>query len=1005
MRKKVRTIVVSLFLAIVGIACFFTFAEKTSAEDEWEPGDPYPPVAGKDWDISAEGILTVNSDAGWQDYLENAPGDWIWEYEDRDIMDERVQTLRIGKNVTKLYIYDDQRLNHDSMYEVDEQLVWGSGPYRPYVSVRLQDPKCMPVKIEVEPGNQVFSMVDGMLINNVKHSVVLSERDISSAVIPQGIREIEAWAFYFRDITSVSFPQTLETIGAAAFSGCLGLKSVTLPDTVTKLGTCAFEGCRNLSNITLSNGLKTMEGYSLSSSGLEEITIPNGIQTIEFGLFSGCDNLKKVNLPNSVKTIGNYAFEYCEALEEIRFPDRLSYIGFQTFYRCKSLERVILPDSLTKIGEEAFLECNMEMLKLPPKLTVLAVPGWERGFTTYPDEVESSKLLGPDSVQTLIVSGTSYSFGEYAVSEADQVVFMQKPPQNINSIVDFIQYGTIYYIDHYRAAWKALEKSVFADCTLKELTTEHVRLMLETGVVPTPEPGATPRPTPSPALSPEEEYQVFEHDGWSISTDEVLTIRSNRGWIDWLRHYDPKLVTTLVIGKDVTEMRIFDMRQPVPIEGFYDIAVEDNTTEEYTLDILNQKSSYLKPFQIFVESGNPAFIYGGGMVVDLRSMEVIMSDARTALQIVIPEGIRSIGQGALRNADMQSIQLPSTLESIGARAFSGCYALKQIDIPNSVVSIGKGAFEYCDALREITLPSGIKTLPEGVFRESGLVSINLPEGITEIGDNSFYSCKKLEFINLPQNLKKIGVDAFSSCEELEWVWFPQGLESIADDAFARCRQLDSIVLPDSLREIGVRAFNACQPSVFRLPPDIDLFYTDESGNKQMFTATDDENLLGLYSVDQLIISGSRYHLGYPEFMNIERVYFQAEPPPNVGAMFDEETTEWMFCSISNQRLWKEATVDGWVRDKIQMMPDGKMTEIVEFELNATPRPMPNELPDGTPTPTPTPQMEQGEAGVDPLLIVFAGVLALVVAGIVVVALKKRKTAANHKGMKRKKERP
>ena len=100
MPKKVKLFAVGLFLAVVGVCCAFLFRASAHAEEEdWLNGGPHPPISGKGWAIDQDGIMTVESNAGWQDFLANGPGEWIWEHEDAVVI-ERVQKLIIGKNVT-----------------------------------------------------------------------------------------------------------------------------------------------------------------------------------------------------------------------------------------------------------------------------------------------------------------------------------------------------------------------------------------------------------------------------------------------------------------------------------------------------------------------------------------------------------------------------------------------------------------------------------------------------------------------------------------------------------------------------------------------------------------------------------------------------------------------------------------------------------------------------------------------------------------------------------------
>ena len=89
--------------------------------------------------------------------------------------------------------------------------------------------------------------------------------------------------------------------------------------------------------------------------------------------------------------------------------------------------------------------------------------------------------------------------------------------------------------------------------------------------------------------------------------------------------------------------------------------------------------------------------------------------------IILPEGLTHIGNYAFYNSsetespDIVSITIPSTVTSIGQRAFYGYRKLASLTIPEGVSSIGESAFNGCEALGTLTLPSSLKSLGNYAF--------------------------------------------------------------------------------------------------------------------------------------------------------------------------------------------------------------------------------------------------------------------------------------------------
>ena len=55
---------------------------------------------------------------------------------------------------------------------------------------------------------------------------------------------------------------------------------------------------------------------------------------------------------------------------------------------------------------------------------------------------------------------------------------------------------------------------------------------------------------------------------------------------------------------------------------------------------------------------------------------------------------------------------------------------------------------------------------------TGLTSVVIPEGVTEIGENAFRGCENLKEVTLPVGVKKIDESAFNECKALETIYVP-----------------------------------------------------------------------------------------------------------------------------------------------------------------------------------------------------------------------------------------
>lgn len=231
-----------------------------------------------------------------------------------------------------------------------------------------------------------------------------------SLTIPDNVIEIGYRSFEGdEDLLSVKFSNTLQSVGAYAFSNCVNLKEVDMSnaDWLKSIGGYVFGGCTSLESVIFSYEVPLMGDYAFKDcASIKELEFPDkistlgtgiflnctGLRTVKFsenqekiysGMFEGCSSLKSVYLPQAVEIIETGAFKNCTSLEGIELPDKLRIIASDAFYGCSSLKGLDIPESATAVYD-AFDGCNA---LLETENGISYVDGWAVNIAEETEQV------------------------------------------------------------------------------------------------------------------------------------------------------------------------------------------------------------------------------------------------------------------------------------------------------------------------------------------------------------------------------------------------------------------------------------------------------------------------------------------------------------------------------------------------------------------------------------------------------------------------------------------
>ena len=149
-------------------------------------------------------------------------------------------------------------------------------------------------------------------------------------------------------------------------------------------------------------------------------------------------------------------------------------------------------------------------------------------------------------------------------------------------------------------------------------------------------------------------------------------------------------------------------------------------------------------------------------------------------------------------------------DKLGDYVFYDCSGLTSLTLPSGVTEIGESAFSGCSGLTSLTIPSSVTSIGDRAFSGcSGLTSLTIPSGVTEIGESAFSGCSGLTSLTLPSSVTSIGYYAFSGCSGLTSLTIPSGVTKIGAGAFKGCCGLTSLTILSSVTSIGNYAFAFC----------------------------------------------------------------------------------------------------------------------------------------------------------------------------------------------------
>ncbi len=499
--------------------------------------------------------------------------------------------------------------------------------------------------------------------------------DISSSVTYLGknytVTSIGSRAFRETQITSITLPSSVTSIGKNAFWGSIYLTSIILPEGVTSIGSCAF-GSTNLTSITLPEGITSVEdSVFYNCRKLQEIYLRNstppsvGVDGLSGMDKSSCylyvpvgsreayvaadgwnefqnieesdmlpimeftvDNLKYIT--NTAGTSASVTGVATNPVGQLTIPSNItnngkSYtvtgIAYSAFGSCIDLTSITIPSSVTTIVRSAFKGCTA--------LTSVIIP-------SSVTSIEEKTFEGCTALTSIIIPSSVTSIGENAFEGCSALTSITIP-SSVTSI----------------------ENSAFSYCTA--LTSITI---------------------PSSVTSIG--YGVF----YECIALTSITLPSTITSIGSVAFYECTALTSITLPSSLTSIGSYAF-------NFCSALTSITLPSSLTL-IENTAFCYCYALtQFVVENGNTAFVADDGVLFTKDKKKIVAFPSAKAKSYTVPSNVTSIGDNAFLDCqDLTSITLPSSVTSIGSNAFVGCSGLKEFYVNNSTPpSVGTYGFD------------------------------------------------------------------------------------------------------------------------------------------------------------------------------------------------------------------------------------------------------------------------------------------------------------------------
>ena len=548
-----------------------------------------------------------------------------------------------------------------------------------------------------------------------------------------------------------------------------------LPNTVTfvknvKSGVKILKLPKNVTSVSYLHESVSLENFEVADGNEYFSTDNNGIlyskdkKILWYVPYAKRSSMGSFTVPSTVEDIAGAAFYGFNQLETVVLPEGLKYIRNHAFYKCNKLINCHLPSTVESIAEHAFDQCNLSGLELPAQLKSIG----EYAFYYGVENDRLASLVIPQHVEKI----EGYAFSGVTIEKvyAHCVPFVlsnNDPLGNPSNQTLIVPKGT-REIFSTREGWKRINKVIEGDFEPTFNVADYL-------------PGSTSLDSDGQAITQDGvSYKLYNSEvarvccrrgysstpaydvtaGNTLVIPESVYFRGKDYPVDGVEYFEtynntivdlqlPNTVTfvnnvksgvkILKLPKSVTS--VTGLHESVSLEGFEVAEGNEYFSVDESTGVLYSKDKTKLHYAPYAKRGSFGTFTVPSTVTYIGRSAFYGFDQLS--RVTLSEGLKQIDNYAFYNCtSLFYCKLPSTVEIIGADTFSGCN-LNGLELPAQLKSIGEYAFSSAvvnNKLDVLTIPQYVESIGAYAFTsiEISLIKSRVMQPMP-INDVAFYS--------------------------------------------------------------------------------------------------------------------------------------------------------------------------------------------------------------------------------------------------------------------------